>query len=224
MCCSVCLCGALCKREGTPACAGSRERCLPVTCLWPAEGGACVAAGGARRALTLVRSAPAAPTPLRCSEGGRAHNSLRSLRSLRSDRCASQFTKRAGTRANRLPALLGAPQIAPAGHRLPRRHGGRQVEARTADHDAAKARMGAGRGACAPPRSAGQPGRARTRALQALTRSRCVSAVNEVNGASSAAGPAVRASQGTLAQRGQAPKLRPVPILAFASSANRSSK
>src|SRR5205085_7780527 len=81
----------------------------------------------------------------------------------------------------------------------------------------AKARAGGRRSAYAQPRSAGLAGRARS-APQALTRGICSNAANAVSVVSYAAGLQDRASQGTLAQRGQASKRSRLPARAFARS------
>ena len=60
------------------------------------------------------------------------------------------------------------------------------------------------RGDCAPPRSAGLLARVRTRTLRHLTRSIGSTIASAASGGRYAAGPEDRASQGTLAQRGQA--------------------
>ncbi len=67
----------------------------------------------------------------------------------------------------------------------------------------AKVRVGGWRRAFAQPRSAGLAARARS-ALRALTRRNCLSEASAARAASFATGPQDRASQGTLAQRGQA--------------------
>ena len=86
----------------------------------------------------------------------------------------------------------------------------------------AKAWAGGRRSAYAQPRSAGLAGRAPS-ALQALTRGICSNAANAVSVVSYAAGLQDRASQGTLAQRGQASKRSRLPARAFARSLVRRS-
>ena len=81
----------------------------------------------------------------------------------------------------------------------------------------AKVRAGSGQRASAQPRSAGLVDRARS-ALRFLTRRGCLNAANEVSVVSSATGPRDRASQGTLAQRGQAAARWTLPARAFARS------
>ncbi len=126
---------------------------------------------------------------------------------------ASQTTKRAA-RADPGPALLVATEIAPAGYRLPR------VPPLSCSLDknlggSAKARAGSRRRASAQPRSAGLVACARS-ALRYLTRRGCLNGAHAVSVVSSAAGPRDRASQGTLAKRGQAVKRRRLPARAFA--------
>src|SRR5436189_2174397 len=84
----------------------------------------------------------------------------------------------------------------------------------------AKVRAGSGQRASAPPRSAGLVDRARS-APRLLTRRGCLNAANEVSEVSSATGPRDRASQGTLAQRGQAAARWLLPARAFARSDGR---
>ena len=126
---------------------------------------------------------------------------------------ASQFTMRAA-RADPRPALLAAPEIAPAGYRLPRRPPAAACLQR-------KPRC-IGKGAGGQPAArlcAAEKRRARGRArsaLRDLTRRICPSAVSAANVASYATGPRDRASQGTLAQRGQATKRCRLPARAFA--------
>ena len=82
---------------------------------------ASVAAGGIRRGLMLGRSALRADSTAMLRAGSRraarCANCVRSAQTC----AASQITKRAA-RADPAPALLVAPQIAPAGCRLPRGH------------------------------------------------------------------------------------------------------
>jgi hypothetical protein len=118
-----------------------------------------------------------------------SQNSLRSLRSLRSDSCDESEGRSALARADFGPALLGAAQIAPAGHRPPRMP-------RLCSFDQARRWR---KGACGQagvrleaPSSAGFAARARS-APRELTCRGCLSAVNEVNAASSRDG-AVNAS------------------------------
>ena len=88
-----------------------------------------VAAGGTRQGLMLGRSALCADSAAVLGLGSR-----RTTRYVRCAHCAqtaaaSQSTKRAA-RADPSPVLLAAPQIAPAGYRLPRRPPGVVLAAR----------------------------------------------------------------------------------------------
>ena len=93
----------------------------PISCLLSTcHRSSGVAAGGTRRGLMLGRSALRSDSAAMLGLGSR-----RRTRYVRFALCAqtaapSQLTKRAA-RADPSPALLAAPEIAPAGHRLPRR-------------------------------------------------------------------------------------------------------
>ena len=121
---------------------------------------------------------------------------------------ASQFTKRAA-RAELGTPLLVAPEIAPAGHRLPRNHdrGTRRFSKGASGQAGARLRGAEKRRAC---------GRARS-ALRELTRRDCPSVANEVSKASFATGPQARASQGSRsAAETASPKRGGLPRRAFA--------
>ena len=140
-------------------------------------------------------------------------NSLRSLRSLRSNsfgesvheaRCARRPRPCASRRPRNRPCRV------PPAAQAPRRHAGNEHRGAPA-----KARAGSRRRAYAQPRSAGLVDRARSAPRQ-LTRRNCLTAVSAANEGSFSTGPRDRASQGTLAQRGQASKRRRLPARAFA--------
>ena len=177
--------------------------------------------------------AVAAARRLRCDarSGLAPQNSLRELRSLRSD-SRGESDERSALRAPS-PALrlwlrltsasrllpyaatsLSSPQKSP-----PPGTACRAVTlvvfAGNTSPVSAKVRAGSGQRASAQPRSAGLVDRARS-ALRFLTRRGCLNAANEVSVVSSATGPRDRASQGTLAQRGQAAARWPLPARAFA--------
>ncbi len=173
-----------------------------------------VAAGGTRQGLMLGRSVAA--LRLRCGArpGVAPHNSLRSLRSLRSDRCGESdhearcarrpqacAPRRPRNRPCRVPPAAKATMRGVPANDKPRCIGkgaGGQPAARLCAAEKRRAR-----------------GRARS-ALRELTRRVCPSAVSAANVASYATGPRDRASQGTLAQRGQATKRCRRPARAFA--------
>jgi len=143
---------------------------------------------------------------------GASQNSLRELRSLRSDSCDESDHE--GTRVfARVPApaaaLLVTPEIAPAENRLPRRHvardqapgerrrtpcGGVLEPAKEAGRIPAKACAPLGQRASGAPRSAAGPAcsRAETRELRDLT---CRSCLNEAKRSEFCGGPGSRASQ-----------------------------
>ena len=178
----------------------------------------CVAAGGTRQGLMLWRSPLRGDSTAMLGPGSRRRTHYAHCVSSAQTTAASQITKRAA-RADPGPALLVATEIAPAGYRLPR------VPPLSSLLDknlgvSAKARAGSRRRASAQPRSAGLVARARS-ALRQLTCRSCLSAVSEANVASSATGPRDRASQGTLAKRGQAAKRRRLPARAFARANRR---
>jgi hypothetical protein len=78
------------------------------------------AAGGARQGLPLRRSMLRIDSAAVLALGShRVTHFTRCARCVQTD-AMSQFTKRARTRADPNTALLAAPEVAPAGHRLPR--------------------------------------------------------------------------------------------------------
>jgi len=182
--------------------------------------GAHAGAVGAARRLHCDARAAVAPK-----------NSLRSLRSLRSNsfgesvheaRCARRPRRCASRRPRNRPCRV------PPAAQAPRRHAGNEHRGAPA-----KARAGSRRRAYAQPttklrrrvisakrllaeaKSAGLVDRARSAPRQ-LTRRNCLTAVSTANEGSFSTGPRDRASQGTLAQRGQASKRRRLPARAFA--------
>ena len=171
-----------------------------------------------------------APTALRCSPRGRAAKlAALATRAPLGQSPRVRGTKRAA-RADPEAALLGAADIAPRTcppRRPPRAAPGLRpgplspaaqatsvvfgaktgtLAANTATLPAT-ARAARRRRACAQPRSAAVPAGARS-ALRLLTRRDCPSAARAASVASFAARPALRASQGTPAQRGPAPARR----------------
>jgi hypothetical protein len=160
-----------------------------------------VAVGAARRLHCAARS------------GVAPKNSLRSLRSLRSDsfgesvheaRCARRPRPCAARRPRNRPCRVPPAAQAPSGRACSKHR-----------NASAKARAGSRRRAYAQPRSAGLVDRARS-AHRELTRRNCLTIVSAANEGSFSTGPRDRASQGTLAQRGQALKRRRLPARAFA--------
>ena len=159
------------------------------------------AAGGIRWGLILGRS------PLRSD-----CTAVLGLRSRRRTHCVrfalfvqttstSQSTKRAA-RADRSPALLVAPQIAPIEYRLPRCTGGSWA---SANHSAAGKGVG---GQAAARLGSAEKRRARGRArsaLRGLTRRSCSSVESEANAASSSTGHETEHRREAAAQR------RPLP-------------
>ena len=167
--------------------------------------------------------------PCAAHPGVARRNSLRSLRELRSDnrresearsalraptprlRCSAPQTS---PRAAPCLAAAGAPPgLGPGPLRPAAQAASMVIEPKTATLAAntatlpATARAARRRRACAQPRSAAVPAGARS-ALRLLTRRDCPSAARAASVASFAARPALRASQGTPAQRGPAPARR----------------
>ena len=161
---------------------------------------------------------------LRLPSGARlgvaSHNSLRSLRSLRSNRCdESEYEAREVARGPQ-----GCTPQRPTNR--PRRAAPAAKTNSAACVGRAPPCLGKGTGGrlaarlCAAEKHRAR-GRARTRALRALTRRICPSAANAVSVASYATRPRDRASQGTLAQRGPATKHCQPPARAFACADER---
>jgi hypothetical protein len=126
-----------------------------------------------------------AQTALRCSGRGRVAElatfaSLTALKQLR-----RVCSRSALARADPGPALLFAPEIAPAGYRLPRGTGG--GGRREQPPPAAKGCPGGARRACEAPSSTGFMARARSAPRDPTWRI-CLSAANEVSAASYAPG------------------------------------
>jgi len=170
------------------------------------------------------------------------HNSLRSLRSLRSDKCGESVHEARAAHAPTTLLRFSAPHKSPppgtthraaslvvflsphatvvpakaragcrrSAYAQPRRRAGTQAVQWTACALRAARPLGLAR-----PARPGLAGRARS-APQALTRGIWPNAANEVSAVSYAAGLQARASQGTLAQRGQASKRSRLPARAFA--------
>jgi cytochrome c-type protein NapC len=115
-----------------------------------------VAAGGARWGLLLGRSA--APTTLWCSRDGRAAEltALTGVRFVQTCCGKSEHEARLRRAAHRA-VLLGDPQVAPTGHRLPRGTTG-GMRAGGAPPWSPRTWAGLCRAACAAPRSAGARG------------------------------------------------------------------
>ena len=118
----------------------------------------------------------------------------------------------------RAAALLAAPQVAPTGHRPPRRTA-RGLPRRMPRW------CGEAVGGCAPaatsaaPSSAGLMAARAQRALQHLTRGDCSSTANAVSGASFATGHEIEQRRVPLAQRGAAAaERRRIPARGFARS------
>ena len=173
---------------------------------WYPPGAHAVAVGAARRLHCDARSAVA------------PQNSLRELRSLRSDNCGESVHEARCARRLR-PCASRRPTNRP--HRVPPAASSTMRCLSTRKTTVfAKVRAGGRRRAFAQPRSAGLAARARS-ALRELTRRSCLNAVSAAHAVSSATGPRDRASQGTLAQRGQAAKRRRLPARAFARTALR---
>ena len=182
--------------------------------------------------------AVAAARRLHCDarSGLAPQNSLRSLRSLRSD-SRGESDERSALRAP-TPALRLWLRLASSSRLLPYaatslsspqkspppgtacRAVTLVVFAGNTSPVSAKVRAGSGQRASAQPRSAGLVDRARS-ALRFLTRRGCLNAANAVSVVSSATGPRDRASQGTLAQRGQAAARWTLPARAFARANGR---
>ena len=132
---------------------------------------------------------------------------------------ASQMTKRDCVRADPGPALLVAPDIAPAGHRPPR-------QPPSWLRDETHCRLSEGACGQAAARVGGAEkrrarGRARS-ALRHLTRRSCLSAVSEANVASSAAGHETehRREVGAAAPTAEVSR-RGLPARAFAARSDR---
>jgi hypothetical protein len=143
-------------------------------------------AGGPRRLASAV-CALARRLPCGARARGPAHNSLRELRSLRSDTCAESEQVRALTRAWPRALRSSAPPMRASAHPHTPLQGSDGFGPR--EQRALPARPGAGRfgrelGSAEQHRARG---RARS-ALRRLTRRSCPSAVSAANAASSAAG------------------------------------
>ena len=134
--------------------------------------------------------------PCGTRSSGPAHNSLRSLRSLRSNTCAESDDEARQMRARPEDLRSSAAPIRPAqAPPVALQATGSVCDAAHATTGPATRRPGRARRACEALRSAGLVARARTRALRELTRRVCPSAVSEANVASYAAGPQGRAPQ-----------------------------
>ncbi len=216
-----------------PSDVGIAFRCRRVAAVGSGPGGGVTRAGWALRGDDDGGRC-FAPTPLRCSPRGRAAKlAALATRAPLKQSPRVRGTKRA-SRAAPEAALLGATDIAPqrpprARHAAPRPaadcRSGNVDGARGADGGVAFQRHdggceGAGDGLC----EAGRPAQASVRRAR-LVRSReaqerrparaarfvhhsrgdCLSGARAASAASFAAGPALRASQGTPAKRGQAP-------------------
>ena len=136
-----------------------------------------------------------APAALRCSTTGRAAElaSFAALSALK-QAAASQLTKRAA-RAALQSALLGAPDSAPTGHRLPLNHLGRRSQS---SHSSSLQRaVWLGRGVRVERRGTEGSGPARAARFVNTFGAGCLSAVSAANAASSAPGPWARVPQGS---------------------------
>jgi hypothetical protein len=145
---------------------------------------------------------------LRCDarSGVASQNSLRSLRSLRSDIATSQMTKRAGARRPR-PCASRRPRNRPCRNPPAARHPLWRAGPRTPTRLPQGRGWGYGRGASEAPRSAGLLA-ARASALRKHTRRNCLSAVSEANEASFATGQEPEHRRGVSPQ-GEPPQLSP---------------
>ena len=169
-------------------------------------------------------------------------NSLRSLRELRSDsrresdneaRCARRPRGCAARRRRHHLAAPGraclgptGPALAPARRRLPLGQGRRCSDEDPVDRRERDNVAGKGEGRSLPARlvrsrEAQQCRPARAARVVLLTRGDCPSAAGAARAASFAARPALRASQGTPAQRGPAPARRRRAAHAFARARAR---
>ena len=135
--------------------------------------------------------------PCGTRSSGPAHNSLRSLRSLRSNRCAESDDEARQMRARPEDLRSSAAPIRPA--QAPpaalRATASVFVETHTTTCPATR-HPGRAQRACEAPSSAGFGARARS-ALRALTRCVCSTTVSAANGGSYATGPRARAAQGS---------------------------
>jgi len=168
-----------------------------------------VAAGGTWQGLMLERSALRADCTALLGSGSRRRTHYASFARSVQTTAASQTTKRA-SRADPEPALLVAPEIAPARYPLPRVP---PLSFAWEDNESlggsAKARAGSRRRASAQPRSAGLVARARS-ALRYLTRRGCLNGAHEVSVVSSAARPWTEHRSAVAAQR-RPPQHEPLP-------------
>ena len=182
--------------------------CTLVACRHPRD-------RGRRHPLAAPTSAVLASLRLPCGARtlGPRHNSLRSLRSLRSDKCResdveargyargqdSCAPRRSTRRVQRMPPA--APTAVRRGSEYQHRH--QACEHSGARLGSARAAGGARRARRVERRATQLGGGARTRALREPTRGTCPSAANEVSAASCAARPqASSAGQSVRAARG----------------------
>jgi len=165
----------------------------------------CLARRGRRYPAAAPDGAVGAARRLPCAARSRAapHNSLRSPRSLRSDRCGESVHEARGIRAPALALRCSAP------HRLPPPGTAcREPHRSLPPGDAPPwlpSRCGvAGRRPVGAAEKHSAPGRARTRAPRHLTRGRLSERSERSERRELGRGPGARASQGTRAQRGPA--------------------